>query len=357
MTLSTNVPQGQRRLRALAGLFNLQGKPEPENEPDQFAFKSYGGYWIARWTNNFQDRQQETFSEKALDDYIQRVDVGIIPKPELWLYHAKGSRIGEADMIARVGHFVLAVGRFDETSAGQAAQKSLTGWREALGVSHGFTYLADDLRDGVYHAFNTFEISVLPSVDAAANPFTSFEDIKNMSISEQKAAFLQRVLGDAEAARVVKETEAAGKALEEAGVAFKQYASAEDPQVGEKDNEAHKALEALVADLISDQSEVMQATVGASKALTAYKAELDALRAEVDTFKSDLAKSVASAVKAAVRDALTPASAQAASAQHLASLAAAVVEDAKLKENLDAKDTDAERDGAFRPFGKAGGSK
>jgi len=48
--------------------------------------------WVATYTNNFQDRDGEIISEKALDGYLERVSLGLVPMPELWVGHVKGTR-------------------------------------------------------------------------------------------------------------------------------------------------------------------------------------------------------------------------------------------------------------------------
>ena len=149
----------------------------PSAPPPVAAFKTVeADRWLALWTNNFRDREGEIFSQRAIDDYIARVDLGIIPMPELWFWHLPGTRIGQAQWLGRIGHYAVAAGTFDDTPLGRAAAKNLARGRWA--VSHGFVYNPRYLIDGVYHRFNTFEISVLPAgAGVAANPYALIEEV------------------------------------------------------------------------------------------------------------------------------------------------------------------------------------
>lgn len=159
-------------------------------------FKDLGNNrWMAWWTNTKQDKQQETFSAKSIVDYIQRVDRKEVDLPELWFWHLGFSRHGKADSLAGIGEHAVAIGHYDDTESAKAFSAYYRKHKD-LEVSHGFFYRKDiDLVDGVYHAFNTFEISVLPA-GKAANPYTSFMEVKEMELTEQKKAELVAILGD-----------------------------------------------------------------------------------------------------------------------------------------------------------------
>lgn len=184
-------------------------------------FKAFGNTWFAWWSNNFEDRDGELFSEKAIDEYVRRVDVGAVPPPELWLWHTPGTRIGMAEWVGRIGHFACAAGKFDETDAGAAAQAHFAKGADN-GMSHGFYYETDQKSDdGIYHQFNTFEISVLPR-EKAANPYTAFEEVFDMEMSDEKRQWLAQVLGDQQLTdRLITATEERSKAMEMLDVRYK----------------------------------------------------------------------------------------------------------------------------------------
>ena len=200
-------------------------------------FKALGDRWFAWWSNAFEDHDGEFFSEKAIDEYVRRVDVGAVPYPELWLWHTPGTKHGEAEWVGRIGHFAVAAGVFDDTPAGKAAQAHYAKAGSDYGMSHGFTYDPGQKRDGVFHQFNTFEISVLPA-QAAANPYTAFREVFDMEMDDEKFAFLARVLGSEETARqLVTATEDKSRAMEALDVRYKDFVRMDEPAVKAEDDE------------------------------------------------------------------------------------------------------------------------
>ena len=200
-------------------------------------FKALGDRWFAWWSNAFEDHDGEFFSEKAIDEYVRRVDVGAVPMPELWLWHTPGTKHGEAEWVGRIGHFAVAAGVFDDTPAGKAAQAHYAKAGSDYGMSHGFTYDPGQKRDGVFHQFNTFEISVLPA-QAAANPYTAFREVFDMEMDDEKFAFLARVLGSEETARqLVTATEDKSRAMEQLDVRYKDFVQMDAPAAAKAEDE------------------------------------------------------------------------------------------------------------------------
>lgn len=197
-------------------------------------FKAIGNKWFAWWSNAFEDHDGEYFAEKAIDEYVRRVDVGAVPYPELWLWHTPGTRHGIAEWVGRIGHFAVAAGSFDDTPAGKSAQAHYAKGGGDYGMSHGFTYDPGQKRDGVFHQFNTFEISVLPA-KAAANPYTAFTEVFEMEMDDEKRAFLARVLGSDElAAQLITATEDKSRAMEQLDVRYKDFVQMDASPVAEK---------------------------------------------------------------------------------------------------------------------------
>ena len=212
------------------------GSDKPELKTGA-GFKALGNAWFAWWSNNFIDHDGEYFAEKAIDEYVRRVDVGAVPMPELWLWHTPGTKHGKAEWVGRIGHFAVAAGSFDDTPAGKAAQAHYAKANGDYGMSHGFTYDPGQKSDGVFHQFNTFEISVLPA-KAAANPYTAFSEVFDMEMDEEKFAFLARVLGSEEIAQqLVTATEDKSRAMEALDVRYKDFVRMDEPAVKAEDDE------------------------------------------------------------------------------------------------------------------------
>ena len=284
---------------AFKALLNRVAKmftPAP-TEPEM-GFKALGnGWWLAAYTNNFEDVQAEILSLKAHDLYISRLKEGFTPYPDLCLWHEfESTVIGKAVDIDRYGHVVVAIGKFSEDEKGKTAEQYYLKNRKVRHeLSHGFTYPKWALKNGVYHDYNTFEISVLPA-GMAANPYTSFEAIeqeRKMALSEQKKNYFTSVLGEALGGQTIAQIEALedkGKAIAEAGAKFKErFADYADvtPAETTKDNGANaEVLKDFVGNLLNGQAELLNQVEIQGKALEAALLKVDTLTAELKV-KSD----------------------------------------------------------------------
>lgn len=262
---------------------------------EESGIKVVGNYWFARYSNAFKDRENEFFPVAAIDAYIDRLDVGVVPMPELWVWHTP-IVLGKAKTVARIGMFVVAAGEFADTPIGQAAKEYLSKHKAKL--SHGFVFEKEAFKDNAYHNFNTFEISILPfGRDVEANAYTNFE-VKDMAISKEKEKFLAEMFGEETAKELISNTDKASKALTELGVEFKDFADitkmkkptgkAEDDDKKppfmdddesdeeEEDDEEEKAFRQLVADNTSSLAELADYQLMLGKAVKAMRADLDA---------------------------------------------------------------------------------
>ena len=207
----------------IAGIFREEASP---------GFKALGqGYWIASFTNNFQDSHGEILTAKAHDRYVRRVKLGLVPMPELWHWHKEGTRHGEALWLDRVGdHLVVAVGKFDDTPAGKAAEAYYLKHKGEYVNSHGF--LSPPwaiLPDGTIEDYVTFEITTLPR-GKEANRFTSFEEVLAMAVTKEVEQSINAVFGDAapEILKQIKALDAQAEDTRATGVKFKAFADPGD---------------------------------------------------------------------------------------------------------------------------------
>lgn len=259
--------------------------PEPAPKSDAFqVFKGADGrtYWLATYTNDFEDLENEILSRKAHDGYILRLDMGLVPMPELWAWHTPGSKHGETLSIWRNEHFVRALGVFDETSEGERAAKEYE--KNPPKLSHGFTAPDWAFKDGVFESYNTFEISTLPD-GAEANPFTRWEDIETMPLQPAKRQFLESVLGKDKLAELEAQDETRGKALEAAQQRYKDFAdttvAAETPA-----SDGQPAIAQLLTDLIEGQGQLADLLVAQERYVQAQAAELGKALKEVADLKT-----------------------------------------------------------------------
>lgn len=179
--------------------------------------------WIGWFSNNFEDRDGEIFTAKAIERYVDNVSAGKLPYPELWYYHIKGTRFGVADGVFQLGHFVIATGIYDNNPVSHHLRKWLDNEPDNVTMSHGFLYNPANKAGRVYHDFATFEVSVLDK-GYEANPYTAFntvDEVIKMQVTDvQKQKLLERLPAKI-ANEIISGAEQAGKALRDEKVAYK----------------------------------------------------------------------------------------------------------------------------------------
>lgn len=246
--------------------------------------KVAGNHWLITFSNNFADREGEIFTAKAIDDYVARVDMGVVDPPQLWVWHIGAkTRIGQAEWVGRQGHFLLAAGEFDDTPEGQNAKEFYRKHAKDTGVSHGFTYQADRFDGVCYHAFNTFEISLMPR-GKEANRFTSVEEVKEMKLTPEKIQYWEAVVGKERTAQLLAELDERGKALEAVEVQYKDFVSTDESAVSpapEAIKQVEQDVKQLILDMISDSAEMATLIQAGAAARTKDASRITALEQQL----------------------------------------------------------------------------
>lgn len=258
-------------------------------------FKVEGNHWVATWSNNFEDRDGEIFPAKAIDDYVWRVDVGIVPPPELQVWHlGTPTAIGKAAWVGREGHFLVAAGEFHDDDKAQAAKAFYAKNAHKTALSHGFTFDANRFDGRHYHQFNTFEITLLP-VGKEANRYTTLDGVKAMKLTDEKVQYLKQVFGPERATAILGDLEKKGKALEELGAEYKDFLAVADGEeteaVKEAADKANENFAELVPLLLEGQSEAVTAALNAVKAVKELRDQIDTQNKQIDELRAELALS------------------------------------------------------------------
>ncbi len=194
--------------------------------------------WLAVSSGGFEDWDGEVVSTAFLEDCVERADK-MGEHGELWVAHVPGTRIGDCDFMAMSDGFLLESGLFDQTPIGERAKAYLIEHPDSE-VSITFAY-RNRSKDGVYAPPGfIIERSILPA-GAAAFPWSSISlmEMDTMAtISEPKRKALADILGDEAAGEVLAGMERGAKALQAAGVRFKELAAPDaDKRVdGETEN-------------------------------------------------------------------------------------------------------------------------
>ena len=152
--------------------------------------------WLAVFSNNYRDDDNppEILSKAAHREFVDAVDAGEWPMPELWFWHVKGTRFGETDLLAFDDDtgFTVAMGNIDPQRAHVAEYIAKEGdWM----VSHGMPpdeIERSDEDQSIITRYRSQEISPLPA-DAAANKLTWFlMKEEGMAIPEHKREALAK---------------------------------------------------------------------------------------------------------------------------------------------------------------------
>lgn len=200
----------------------IEVSPETLTKNSFLVYKEAGGNyrWIAIYSNKFrdQDNPPEIISEASHRRFTKMVNSGELPYPELWLWHVKGSRWGEADFVGYDDNgFTAATGLVDKDKEWVA--ESLMNSGVELLTSHGMlpeSIKRDPQDSTIYIEHVTKEISPLPA-DVAANKLTGFsildDEAKDMAFSEEEQARLRKLKVDPD--RLEAETDDKAKEAEE----------------------------------------------------------------------------------------------------------------------------------------------
>lgn len=152
--------------------------------------------WFAHYSNNFRDLENDILMGKAHKQFVALVEEGILPYPDLQLFHEKDWTIGKADALFidasgdRVS--VIATGTFDKGM--EFLAKHLNENSDKLANSHGMPYahrVSSNKNSAEYHIIDeliTREISILPA-GTEANPYT--KTVLNSTRKEDKNMGIQ----------------------------------------------------------------------------------------------------------------------------------------------------------------------
>ena len=147
--------------------------------------------WLAAYSSNYldDDYPSDILSKEAHINFISKVQNKELPYPQLWIWHLKGTAIGEADYLFYDEENGIAMATGFVYTDMEKVVKNIAKMNKELGTSHGMTFVKRNENDEkVIDEYVTIEISILPLV-AAANKMTSIyilDKEKNMMSTEQK---------------------------------------------------------------------------------------------------------------------------------------------------------------------------
>lgn len=169
----------KEKFDALKEVLNLITPDDRKEIGSMMIYKDSGGNyrWFTRYSNNIRDNDNppEIISAKSHKRYVELVDNGNVPYPELWLWHIKEWKIGVADFVAfDDSGFALAAGYF------LPGREHVAKWlksRPDFLTSHGMPIASvkrDQSDPTIIIEHETSEISPLPATAAANRRGTNF---------------------------------------------------------------------------------------------------------------------------------------------------------------------------------------
>jgi hypothetical protein len=257
------------------------GMPSEENDNGLLVQKDNNGDW--RWigwvSNNFKDREGDIITEKAHQEFVQYLDDNPNDAPRFWSWHTKETeRKHRADWWDYRNGFLLMSGKLTEKEAQGLLRVAA---KQQLGMSHGFVALRDPQGQHLIKFYRSYEASDLP-LKSAANAFTDVNALLKQEVkpmSKDKAAYLTEVLGEEQAARILKDAEDAQKLLDGAGVESKEN---EEEKEGSDDGGSPKETVEV------KESPALDKLVELITEKVAKSLDLDALETWVETTSKSL---------------------------------------------------------------------
>lgn len=316
-----NKYQGPNKTEAIAKLKRLYEAENmewtKENIHPFMVWKEETGYrWLAVYSNKWRDDDNppEILAEAAHKEFVEAVDKGDWPYPEVWLWHVEGTKFGVADFVAYdESGFALASGPVDKDKESVAEALSQ---KDNLATSHGMPIKEiqrDEKDQSIIVRYRTIEVTALPFEAAANKHGTGFQILAAKEVDDmlpdRKRPFLKDIMGEEGVEALEKMLADKAEELKEQGIEFKEEVQEEvqgEPQaepVEEAKEEApeyptrQEVAEAVGAYLkpLFEQVQTLVEAVGAfDKELKEQREVLDELQ------KDDVAK-----IKAFVAD--TPA--------------------------------------------------
>lgn len=291
------LPTSRRGLKELVMKWFKPTLAKPPAETQERAFTVFKGkdngewYWLARHTGKWVDREDEILADKAHDAYVARVQKGLVPMPELWTWHKKGTMHGVADFVWKSGGFVLALGHLVGTQ--EQKDRAAKYYQEhEVKLSHMFKYPQNGKKKKVYWAYNTVEITTLPP-GAEAFPYTTFEGIGNMPFTKEQEQQIRGIGGDEMWQRALAaDTKAMDESakMDAAGIASKTHDNFEGSTIPQ-DDDANKAIVAAQKDM-NERLAKVEKLLTVPDTLAAVDANLKALMSKLDTMQTTSAQAL-----------------------------------------------------------------
>jgi transcriptional regulator with XRE-family HTH domain len=254
-------------------------------------------------TNAFEDREGETFSTKALENYVSQNEEnetkGFF---NFWHINAEDGHFNtdfaRKEWQGVAGRFLVEAGPYLRGERGKAAEKFFKNYGaahpaiapEGWGCSPEYRFLPEERATGTYENIWITRTSTLPRF-AAANVWTETRQMSKkrgdkMALSEQQKQAAIEIFGNDMVTQMIQEAEQKTTDLEAAGIAHKATTSQDSD---EKPAEVNIDLDQLAAEVgkqfqmdLTPIAETMEAVSASIKTLEERLAKLEETKATKD---------------------------------------------------------------------------
>jgi len=241
-----------------------------------------GELWHFTWsTNAFEDRQEELFTTKALENYVlessQKNDRGFF---NFW--HIPGTDFAEKQFQEVVGRFLVEAGPYLDTAAGRRAKEFFMKHKdshpeiapEGWGCSPEFKFLPEERGIGEFNWIWITRTSTLPK-SAAANIWTeTSQEVKMSTLTGERKEAAIALFGKDFVSNLEQEGEKRTEQLEDAGIAHKE------------ENQEKKVEDFTLDDIVNAMAEKMEVDLKPiAEVLVTMSEEQKALKVELDQLK------------------------------------------------------------------------
>jgi hypothetical protein len=267
---SGSAPSVKRRIRSEYAKLGVSSDKIPASVKSAVNFtkqKDGSWRWMTIYSNCYrdQDNPPEIISEKSHRNFVKMVEDGIVPYPELWLWHIKETKFGIADFVGFTDDgFAIASGTVDKGKEYIAENLSQI---DNLKTSHGmpkWSIKRDDSDKSIITAHISKEITVL-SGWAAANKLTGsyFTKGQDMLTDDQKeflktAGYNDEELGEFEKSHSELKDQADSEDIERKDASDEEMASKEEVAevVAEVTAPLLAAIKSMAGQIVALQTEV-----------------------------------------------------------------------------------------------------
>lgn len=236
-----------------------------------------------RVSNNFEDRESQTITLSAHKEYIEWVEAEKA-YPELWVWHAAGSRLGQADLLDLSDGVLVASGVIDPDMV--ATAKAIEASGQFDGASHGFLHksVGKDITK-----YRSYEISLVPRKFSSnlSGGGTLLTKEFEMAFSPEKRTLLVGVFGEDRVTQMEKETADLQKQFTDMGISSKEI----DESVS-----LAESIEALTKTMTAGFQALNDSVMAASAKATANETALAELNVKVEAATKSLSEAVDDAV-------------------------------------------------------------